>query len=104
MDYERDLALRELLHDLGWLPSDLRCDEKKRLAEEYLKATAVWFDAGKGLWLTILEPLRQGYTGLQKEAWRIGKSKSLVPAIDEARRKAAQTRLALEAHIAAHHC
>jgi hypothetical protein len=33
MDQERDLAIRELLCDLGWLPSDLHCAEKKRLAD-----------------------------------------------------------------------
>lgn len=101
MDYERDLAIRELLRDLGWLPSDLRCEEKRRLAEEYLETTTVWFEAGKGLRLAML---RQAYTGLPKGAWRWEEYTSLVPAIEEARRKAAQARLALEAHIAAHHC
>jgi hypothetical protein len=33
MDHESNLAIRELLPDLGWLPSDLNCEEKKHLAE-----------------------------------------------------------------------
>jgi hypothetical protein len=46
MDDERNIALRAVLRDLGWLPSDLNCQEKNRLAEQYLKATTAWLDAG----------------------------------------------------------
>src|SRR5262245_45412823 len=34
MDRERRFAVRESMRDLGWLPSDLNCEEKRRLAEE----------------------------------------------------------------------
>lgn len=96
MGHEGDLAIRELLRDLGWLPSDLNCEEKQRLAEDYLSATTTWFEVGRGLWLT---QLRQAY-----KVSRRGEYETLVPAINDARLKAARARLALEAHIAAHNC
>jgi hypothetical protein len=104
MDHERDLESRELLRDVGWLPSDLNCEEKRRLAQEYLDATSAWFEVGRGRWLRILDRLRQAYKGLSKELLRPGKYEALDAAIDEARLKAARARLALEAHIAAHNC
>ncbi|HTA44108.1 MAG TPA: hypothetical protein VK789_16775 [Bryobacteraceae bacterium] len=104
MDSERELAIRELLRDLGWLPSDLACDEKKRLAEEYLDATTAWLEAGKGLDRALVDRLRQAYRGSWKSAPGPGEWERLRPAIDEARKKAARARLDLEAHIAAHKC
>jgi hypothetical protein len=99
MDQQRDLAIRELLCDLGWLPPDLNCEEKKRLAEEYLDATTAWFEVGRGLRLMVLERFRQAYTVLRPREYE-----GLAQAIEEARLKAAQARLALEAHIATHNC
>jgi hypothetical protein len=104
MDHEGDLAIREVLRDLGWLPSDLNCEEKRRLAEEYVDATISWFESDRGLRLTMLERLRRAYKGLRKEVLRIREYDALALAINEARLKAAQARLALEAHIAAHNC
>jgi len=96
MDHERDLAIRELLRDLGWLPSDLNCEEKKRLAEEYLNATLAWLEVGRGMWLTLL---RRSSIASPR-----GKSETLATVIEDARLKAARTRLALQAHVAAHNC
>jgi hypothetical protein len=96
MDQERDLAIGELLRDLGWLPSDLNCEEKKHFAEEYLNATTAWFEVGRGFWLTQLR--------LAYKVSRRGEDETLVRAIDDARLKAARARLSLEAHIAAHNC
>ena len=102
MDHERDPIIRELLCDLGWLPSDLDCEEKRRLAERYLDATTAWFDAGRGLRQTMLERLRQAHQGLQKGIFRTGEYDAMVATLDEARLRAARARQALEAHIAAH--
>jgi|SRR5581483_10935696 len=96
MDHEREFAIREVLTDLGWFPSELNCEEKRRLADEYLSATVAWFEVASGLWLTIL---RRAYRGSLS-----GECDPSVPAIDEARRKAARVRLALDTHIAAHDC
>jgi hypothetical protein len=104
MDSEREVAIRELLRDLGWFPSDLACDAKKRLAEEYLDATTAWLEAGKGLDRDLVDRLRQAYRGLWKSAPGPGEWERLRPAIDEARQKAVGARLDLEVHIAAHKC
>jgi len=101
VDHGAQLAIRELLSDLGWLPSDLKCEEKKRLAQEYLDAIIKWFEVGRGPRLEMLERLRRSYGGLRKEVLRY---EALVPAIDEARLKAAQAWLVLQAHIADHNC
>ena len=101
MAHETEPAIRELLCDLGWLPADLQCEDKKRLAEEYLNATIAWFDMGKGLQRTILERLRQGYEGLSND---VREYEALAPSIEEARLKAAQARLALRTHMDAHNC
>jgi hypothetical protein len=55
MDSEAQQTIRELLSDLGWLPSDLKCEEKKRLAQEYLDATVTWFQLRERLSLKMLE-------------------------------------------------
>ena len=101
MDHDTQLAIRELLSDLGWLPSDLKCEEKKRLAQDYLDATITWFEVGREPRRQMLERLGQSYEGFRKEVLRYG---ALVPATDEARLKAARARLALQAHIADHSC
>ena len=89
MDDEANIAIRELLRDLGWLPSDLNCQEKSRLAEQYLSATTAWFDAGRSLWLT---QARRAYkVSLQ------GEDETVLRALDDARLQAARARLALEA-------
>jgi hypothetical protein len=99
MDQETALAIRETLLSLGWLPSDLSCEEKKRLADDYLNATTAWFDAGRGMRLALLQQLRETYSVLRQPEYE-----ALRPAIEEARLRAARARLALEAHIAAHNC
>ena len=100
MDSEAQLAIRELLSDVGWLPSDLKCEEKKRLAEEYLDATVTWLHAAEGPRLKMLEH----YKGLRYGALLTAEYEALASASDEARVKAAQARMALQAHIAAHGC
>jgi hypothetical protein len=104
MDYEGRLAIQELLRDLGWLPSDLNCEEKKRLAEEYLDATAAWSQVGRGPVQASREWLRQAHTGSRRRMPPLEGWKALRPALEEARLKAARARLALEAHIGAHKC
>jgi hypothetical protein len=97
MEQENDLLIRELLRDLGWLPSDLNCDEKKYLADEYLNATMAWIEISRGQWLRLL---RQAYKTSPQ-----GKYETLATtAIENARVEAARTRLALQAHVAAHNC
>jgi hypothetical protein len=99
MDDERNIALREVLRDLGWLPTDLSCQEKNRLAEQYLEATTAWLDAGaagRGLWLTQM--VRAYKASLR------GEDEAQLRSFDEARLRAARARLALEAHTAAHNC
>jgi hypothetical protein len=102
MDHDAQLAIRELLRDLGWLPSDLKCEEKNRLAQEYLDATVTWLQMSEGPSLRMLDRLPQSYKGLLQGALR--KNEPLVPAINEARLKAARAQLALQAHIADHNC
>ena len=104
MDSEREFAIRELLRDLGWLPSDLACDEKKRLAQEFVDATTSWLDASRGLNPALVDRLREGYRGFWKSMPSPGEWETLRPAIDRARIKAARARLELEAHMAAHKC
>ena len=104
MDADRDLAIRELLRDLGWLPTDLACEEKRRLAEAYAEATTQWLSAGRDLKVKILERLRQANNFLHQGALYKAEYEGLAPAIDKARSKAAEAKLALEAHIAVHHC
>lgn len=104
MDSEREFAIRELLRDLGWFPSDLACDEKKRLAQEFLEATTSWLDAGRELNEDLVDRLREGYRGIWKSMPTRREWDKLRPVIDEARIKAARARLELEAHIAAHRC
>lgn len=90
--------MRELLRDLGWLPADLNCEEKRRLAEEYCDATAAWTEACRGPWAVLMERLRRSYRPLR------GYDAADRLLIEEAQRKAARAKLALEAHIAAHNC
>lgn len=104
MDSEREFAIRELLRDLGWLPSDLACDEKKRLAQEFLEATTSWLDVSRELNPGLVDRLHQGYRGLLKSMPSSGELERLRPAIDRARIKAARARLELEDHMAAHKC
>ena len=99
MDSEKDIALRESLLSLGWLPSDLTCEEKKRLAEEYFNATKAWFESGRELRISLLARLRSGYAVPGQREWD-----ALKPVMEEARLKAARARIAMEAHIAAHGC
>lgn len=98
VEQERDIALRELLRDLGWLPGDLNCDEKRRLADDYLEATKSWFDLGKGMRRDLLERLRHSHKVPARDYQDLNSN------LDQARRKTARARLALEAHIAAHRC
>ena len=100
MDREREFAIRELMRDLGWLPSDLNCEEKRRLGEEYLDATIEWAEAYHGRWMDLVDRLRQTYSALRSTEYQ--GPDHLV--IDEARLKTARARLALEAHVAAHNC
>ena len=67
------------------------CEEKSRLAKEYEAATAAFSEAVKEL-------NRRIGTSPQEEYRRLERISS------EARVKSEQTRLALEEHIAAHHC
>jgi hypothetical protein len=100
MDREREFAIREVMRDVGWLPSDLNCEEKRRLAEEYLDATIEWAETRQGLWTDLVERLRRTYSALRLAEYQ-GPDP---PVIDEARLKAARARLALEAHMAVHNC
>lgn len=94
MDGGIKFAVRELMHDLAWLPSDLNCEEKRRLAEEYLDATTEWSEACRSRWMDLGDRLRQSYYSYR----------GLDDGIDEARLRTAAARLALERHIAAHKC
>jgi len=104
VDHERELAFQELLRDLGWLPTDLECAEKKRLADEYLDATIAWRDAGRGLQITMRERLRSTGMVFQKGVLQKGEYDALAPTLEEARLKAARAKLELIADIAEHKC
>jgi hypothetical protein len=99
MDHELRLGYQELLRDLGWFPSDLHCEEKRRLAEQYLDATIAWFDVNRDLRAKFLERLRQ-----PARNWLNYRGTGPRPASEQARLKAARAKLALAAHIAAHNC
>lgn len=98
---------QELLRELGWLPADLSCPEKKRLAEEYLAADRAWSNSGKdlkGLWMELRDNLlRRNYTALRSSAAR-ARLADVEPAMEQARLRTARARVALEAHIAEHGC
>lgn len=49
MDREREFAIRELMRDLGWLPSDLNCEEKDASRRN------IWMPQSNGL-----KPARDG--------------------------------------------
>ena len=100
MDRERKFAIRELMRDLGWLPSDLNCEEKRRLAEEYLDATIEWAEACQGRWMDLADRLRRTYSAMRSTEYQ--EPDPLV--IDEARLKTVRARLALESHVAVHNC
>ena len=100
MDREREFAIRELMRDLGWLPTDLNCEEKRRLAQKYLDATIEWADSCQGPWMDLMDRLHQTYSAVRSTVFQ--GPDHLV--IDEARLKTARARLALEAHVAVHHC
>ena len=100
MDREREFAIRELMRDLGWLPTDFNCEEKRRLAQEYLNATIEWAESCQGPWMDLIDRLCQTYYALRS-------AESQGPdhvVIDEAHLKTARARMALEAHVAVHHC
>jgi hypothetical protein len=99
MNQETEFAIREFLQSLGWLPTELDCREKERLAEAYADATMAWFEASKGLRLTLFELLRQSYLASRQREFEI-----LKPLIESARVKAARARLDLAVHIAEHKC
>ena len=65
MDRETEFAIREVMRDLGWLPSDLNCEEKRRLAEEYLASTIEWAEACQGRWMGLVDRLRQAYPAVR---------------------------------------
>ncbi len=90
MDREREIAIRELMRDLGWLPSDVNCEEKRRLAEEYLDATIEWAEACQGRWMNLVDRLRRTYLVLRSTEYQ-GPGHLV---IDEARLKTARARLA----------
>ena len=100
MDREAEFAIREVMRDLGWLPSDLNCEEKRRLAEEYLAATIEWAAACQGRWMGLVDRLRQGYPAVRSTEHQALDAQ----VIDEARLKTARARLALESHVAVHNC
>ena len=100
MDREREFAIRELMRNLGWLPSDLNCEEKSRLAEVYLDATIEWAETCQGQWMGLVDRLRQTYSALRSMEYQ-GRDQLVV---DEARLKTARARLALQAHLAVHNC
>ena len=100
MDHEREFAIRELMRDLGWLPSDLNCQEKMRLAEEYMAATIEWAEACQHRWMDLVDRHRQSYSVPSSTGYKGGGDL----AIDEARLKTAPARLALEAHLVVHNC
>ena len=88
------------MRDLGWLPSDLNCEEKRRLAEEFLDATIKWAEVCDGRWMDLVHRLRQSYF----TPWSTEREGPDHLVIDEARLKTARARLALEAHVALHNC
>lgn len=69
----------------------MSCDEKARLAKEYKVATAKFSEAVAELQGTIGTSTKVEYERLQRVS-------------DEGRVKSEQARLALEQHLAAHHC
>ena len=99
---ECEAEYQELLQALGWLPQDLSCPEKKRLADEYLEASKSWRNLGRDFNRNGLERLRQNYAGARLGL--LDEYRAKAPVLEEARLKAARARLALEAHIAEHRC
>jgi hypothetical protein len=69
----------------------VNCEEKVRLAAEYDSATAKFAAAVAELWRRMGTSQKDEYERLDRAA-------------NEARVKSEQARLALEQHIAAHHC
>jgi hypothetical protein len=67
------------------------CEEKARLVDEYSTSTIAFTKAVQEMRRKIGTPSKEEYKRLEQNS-------------SEARVKAEQARLALEQHIAAHHC
>lgn len=76
---------------LSEVPTDRSCEEKARLAREYDDATLAFSNAVQELRRKIGTSLKDEYERLERIS-------------NEARVKSEQTRLALEQHVAGHHC